>query len=90
MVSPADWVLGRPTSVGAVENLTLEVGKVHRVEIHDAKPADAGGGQVHRDRRAQPARPDAQDAGRANFLLALQPYFGQNQMPRVAADFVAV
>ena len=90
MVSLADSVLGRPTSGGAVEDLALEVGEVHGVEIHDAELADAGGGEIHGDGRAEPARADAQHAGGANFLLARQPDFGQNQVPRVAADFVAV
>ena len=94
-VEAADGVRGGlglgPANVrGAVDDLALEVGEVHRVEIHDAEFADARGGQVHRDGRAEPARADAEHAGGANFLLALQPHFGQNQMPRVAADFVVV
>ena len=63
------------------EHLALEVGELHRVEINDAQPADAGCGQIHRDGRAKTARPDAKHAGGANFRLALQPDFGQTQMP---------
>ena len=75
---------------GAVENLALEVGEVHRVEVDDAEFADARGGQIHRDGRPEPACPEAQHAGGANFLLALQPHFGQTQVPRVAADCIVV
>ena len=82
--------LGPADIRGAVEDLALEVGEVHGVEVHDAELADAGGGEIHRDGRAEPARSDAEHAGGANFPLALQPDFGQTQMPRVAADFVAV
>ena len=90
MVSLADSALGRPTSACRVEDLALEIGKIHRVEIHDADLADAGGGEIHGDGRAEAARADAQHAGGADFLLAGQPDFGQNQVPRVAPDFVIV
>ena len=73
-----------------MDDLALEVGELNGVEIHDAELADARRGQVHGDGRAEPARADAEHAGGANFLFALQPDFGQNQMPRVAADFVVV
>ena len=73
-----------------VQDLALQVGIIHGVEIHDADFADAGGGEVHGDGRAEAARADAQHAGGADFLLAGQTDFGQNQVPRVAADFVIV
>ncbi len=90
MVSLADSDLGRPDVRRAVNDLALEIGKIDRVKIDDADFADAGGGQVHGDGRAQPARADADDAGGANLLLPGQPDFRQNQMPRVAANFVIV
>jgi hypothetical protein len=73
-----------------VENLPLQIGKIHRVEIHDADLADAGGGEIHGDGRAETARADAQHAGSLDFLLAGQTDFGQNQMPRIPVDFVIV
>src|ERR1035437_1077229 len=83
--------MASPANVGsAMEDLALEVGELHGVEIHDAELADARRGQIHGDRGAEPARSNAQHAGGTNFLLALQPDFGQSQMPRVAADFVAI
>ena len=90
MVSLADSRLG-PAHVGVgVQNLALEIGIIHRVEIHDAEFADAGGGEVHGDGRAEAAGADAQDAGALDFLLAGQADFGQNQVPRITADFVIV
>ena len=90
MVSLADCGLG-PAHVGVrVENLPLQIGIIHRVEIHDAELADAGGGEIHGDGRAEAARADAQDAGAFDFLLAGQTDFRQNQMPRIPADFVIV
>ncbi len=80
-----------PADVGVrVQNLALEVGVIHGIEIHDADFADAGGGEIHGDGRAEAAGADAQDAGALDFLLACQPDFGQNQVPRVAADFIIV
>jgi hypothetical protein len=87
---PGRLGLGPAKIGGAVDDLALQVGEFHRVEIEDAEFADAGGGQIHGDGRAEPARPDAEHAGGANFPLALQPDFGQTQMPRVAADVVAI
>ena len=90
MVSRADSAFGPADVRGAVDDLALEVGEIHDVEIHDADFADAGGGEIHGDGRAEAAGADAQDAGGANFLLARQPDFGQNQVARIAADLVIV
>src|SRR5208282_5091667 len=80
-----------PAHVGVgVQNLALEVGIIHGIEIDDAYLADAGGGEVHGDWRAEAAGADAQDAGALDFLLACQTDFRQNQVPRVTADFVIV
>ena len=92
---PRDGFLGGlrlgPADVGVrVENLPLQVGEIHGVEIHDAELADARGGEIHGDGRAEPARADAQDAGGVDLLLPGQPDFRQDQMPRVAADFFVV
>ena len=67
-----------------VQYLPLQVGIIHRVEIHDADLADAGGGEIHGDGRAEAARADAQDARGFDFLLPSQSDFRQNQVPRVA------
>ena len=81
----------RAAHVGVrVQNLALQVGKIHRVEIHDADFADAGGGQIHGDGRAKTARADAQHARGFDFLLPGQTDFRQNQVPGVTPDFFVV
>jgi hypothetical protein len=40
-----------------VQDLALQVALVHHVEVHDPDAADAGGGKVERERRAEPAGP---------------------------------
>ncbi len=92
-VEPLEGVPGRvglgPADVaGAVDDLALEVGKVHRIEIHQAELADARRRKVKGHGRTEPADPDAEHAGRANFLLPLQPDFGQDEVTRVTAEFV--
>jgi hypothetical protein len=42
-----------------VDHLALQVGEIHHVEIDHADAADAGGGQVQAERRAQAAGPPA-------------------------------
>ncbi len=73
-----------------VENLPLQIGIIHRVEIHDADLADARSGKIHRYGRAETARANAQDAGGFDLLLPRQTDFRQDQMPRVTADFFVV
>src|ERR1017187_8823256 len=80
-----------PAHVGVrVQNLALEIGIIHGVEIHYSYLSYPGGGEVHGDGRAEAARADAQDAGALDFLLACQTDFRQNQVPRVTADFIIV
>ena len=90
MVSLADSAFGASDVIGAVNNLALQIGKIDRVKIDDANFADAGRGQVHGDGGAEAARADADDAGGANFFLPGQSDFRQNQMARIAANFVIV
>ena len=87
---PGRFSLGA-THVGIrVENLALQIGIIHGVEIHDADLADAGGGEIHRDGRAKATRADAQNARGFDFLLPGQTDFGQNQMPRIPANLFIV
>ena len=94
-VDAVDGFFGRlrfgPAHVGVrVQNLALEIGEIHVVEVNNAELADASGGEIHGDGRAESARADTEDAGGADFLLAGQTDFGKNQVPRVTANlFVA-
>ena len=69
---------------GAVDDLPLEVGEVHHVEVHDADGAHARRREVERERRAQPAGADRQHPGRLELPLALHPDLRQQQVTRVA------
>ena len=75
---------------GRVNDLPLQVGVVHHIEVDQAQRAHARGRQIQRQRRSQPARADAQHARRFQLLLALHAHLGHDQMARVAQDFVLV
>src|ERR687892_659883 len=65
--------LGPADVVGIVKQLALEVRQLHLVEVHEPDGAHAGGGQVHRRRRAEPTGPDHQHAGLFQPALAVAP-----------------
>ena len=55
----------RPADVRrAVQHLTLQIAEIDHVEIDEADAADAGGGEVEAQRRAEPAGADEQNATR--------------------------
>ena len=64
-----------------MQNLALEIGEIDSVEIEDAESAYPGGGQVHRDGRAETSGSNAKNARAANLLLPGQSHLGQDQMP---------
>ena len=72
-----------------VNDLALQVARVDDVEIDQAQRADAGRGQVERERRAETAGANAEHARSLEFLLALDANFGQDEMARVAGEIVA-
>ncbi len=71
-----------------VQNLPLQVAEVHDVEIDDADRADAGCGEIHRDRRSQAAGADAEDLRGLELLLPQHADFRQDQMTAVALEIV--
>ena len=68
----------------AVDDLALQVGVVHHVKVHQANPANAGGGEVEQQGRTQTAAANAEHAGGFQTLLAFQSHFGQDEVSRVA------
>ena len=72
----------------SVQNLALQVREVHDVEIDKAHGANACGGQVKSDWRAQSACADAEHLCGLEALLALHGYFRHDEMPRVASHFI--
>ena len=71
---------------GGVDDLALQVAGVDNVEVDQAEGADAGGGEIERERRAQAAGADAEDFRGLQLLLALHAHFGQDEVARVARD----
>ena len=80
--------LGAADGGGAVEDLALEVGEVHGVEVHQAQVAHPRGGEVHRGWRAEASGADQQHAGCAQAFLARHADFRQGQVPGVAEQFL--
>ena len=73
------------TDVGVgVQDLALKVGNVDAIEVDDPELADPCGSQVHRDRRAEPARADAQDARVEQLALPGPTDVRQDDVPGVA------
>ena len=88
-----DVVLGRlhlgATHVGRmVQNLPLQVGKLHNVEIDDADFADAGQRQVYGGGGAEAASPDNQRAGFHHLALAGAAHILHDDVSAVAFDLI--
>jgi hypothetical protein len=69
--------------LGAVDHLALEVRQVDHVEVHDPEPADAGRGEVQRQRRAEPAGADQQHRAGEQLLLPRAAELGQAEVAGV-------
>ena len=85
--SSALVILGRPTSLGEVDDLALKVRDVDDVEIDQAERADARRGEVQRQRRPQAAGADAEHLGGLEPLLPLHGHLGHDQVPGVSLNF---
>src|SRR6266545_2026742 len=73
---------------GRVQDLSLEVGLVHPVEIQDPERAHPRSRQVHRNRRAETARPDHQDLRIEQLELALSADPWKDDVTGVPPDLV--
>ena len=69
---------------GGVDDLALQVGQVDHVVVDDAQRADAGRGEVQRDRRAQAAGAQQQHLGVEQLLLALEADLAEQEVAGVA------
>jgi hypothetical protein len=81
---------GRADRIGAVENLPLQVGEVDLVGVGEGEFADAAGGEVERRRASQATGADDQRMRRAQPLLALDPYFIEQDVAAVAEELLVV
>ena len=61
---------------------------VDDVEVDEAERADAGGGEIERGWRAEPARADEQHARALELLLPLETDLGEDEVAAVAEDLL--
>ena len=66
-----------------MEDLALEVGEVDAIVIDETDFADAGGGEIHRDGRAETSGPEAEDTRGLEAALAFGTDFGEGEMAGV-------
>jgi hypothetical protein len=71
-----------------VNDLPLQVGVIHYIEIDQAERAYASGRKVQGQRRPQPARANTQHARRLQLLLPFHADLRHDQVARVAQDFI--
>ena len=71
-----------------MDDLALQVRKAHRIVVDDADRADAGGGEIERDRAAEPARADDQHARRLEALLAGAADLGEHDVAGVTLNLL--
>jgi hypothetical protein len=76
--------------VGAVKDLTLQVGEVDPVRVGDGQPADAARGEVERRRATEAARADDERVRSAQPLLAFDADFGEQDVAAVAEELLVV
>ena len=80
--------LGTADRGHGVDNLTVEVAEVHLVVVHHGDPADARGGQIEQDRRAQPPGAHDEDRRGPQPALPLVADRAEEQVPGVARALV--
>ena len=73
-----------------VRDLTLQVGQVNVIVVHQGQPADTGAAQIQRDRGSQAARADQQHAARCDALLAFHTDLVEQDMARIAQQVSVV
>ena len=84
MSAPRRFRLGHSHAVGAVDDLALQIGHIHDVEVDDADGAHAGRRKVEHGRRSQPAGADEERARGEQPGLARRSDLRDEQVARVA------
>ncbi len=77
-----------PDRIGVVDDLALQVRQRDLVVIDDADRADARGGKILNERGAETTCADDQHAGGFQLLLAGTAHIAQDDMSRVAFQFL--
>ena len=73
-----------------MDDLSLQIGGIHHVEVHQTDATNPGCRQVHQQRRPQPARANTQDTGSLEPPLALQAHLVQEDVPAVTSQLVPI
>ncbi len=73
-----------------MQDLTLEIGDIYLVKVRHAQSAYACRRQIKCRRGTQAPCPNAKDSAGPNFLLAVDPHFGQHGLARVAQELLLV
>ncbi len=71
-------------ALARVDDLPLQIGEADHVVVDDAERADARGGEIERDRRAEPACADNEHARRLELLLSGAAHLAEHDVARVA------
>ena len=71
-----------------MNDLSLEIGQIHYVGIHNADGADACCCQIQTNRCSQPSCTDYEDLGCQKFFLTHAAHFFQDDMPAVTFDLL--
>jgi hypothetical protein len=71
-----------------VQQLTLKVAVVHDIEIDDPNASDSGSGQVHRRRRPESSRSDAEDTRSFQLSLTVDADLRHDEMPAVPPNLL--
>src|SRR5207249_7495134 len=79
--------LGTANVLHSKDDLPLEVRDVDGIEIDEAESADAGGGEVERQRRAESAGADNQHLRALEPLLPVETDLGHDDVARIAREF---
>ena len=74
---------------GTVQDLALEVTRVHLVEVDDTDRADPRSGQVEGQRRSQPTRSHAKHPCGLELKLPFKANLRQRDMPSIAMQLAA-
>src|SRR6266498_3110865 len=80
--------LGPAHVVGVVQELALEIGQVHAIEVGDPQGPHARCGQIHRRGRPEAARSDTQDLRLEQLALPGRSNLGQDDVPRITQDLL--
>ena len=81
---PGAGDLQRAHAVGVMNDLTLQVGNIDRIEIDDPKGANTGRRQIKQYWRPQPAGADDQDSGLQQFELTFLADLVEDDVARIS------